>query len=203
MDVGCGDGYFLEVAKERGWNVYGTEFTDEAIEVCSNKKINIYKGILNPQNFSGLEFDVISSFEVIEHINNPKDEIKNIINLLRKGGVFYFTTPNFNSINRLYLKNKWSIIEYPEHLSYYTKKTISALLYSNGFEKKYLKTHGLNVSEFLKKPKSNSQNKENVENLRASFESSSFKKTIKTLLNAILNTFNMGDTLKGLFVKNL
>ena len=35
LDIGCGDGYFLEAAKNRGWNVYGTEFTDEAIEILN------------------------------------------------------------------------------------------------------------------------------------------------------------------------
>src|SRR5688572_25191665 len=43
IDVGCGDGFFLETAKKRGWNVYGTEFTDEAIEVCERKGISMKK----------------------------------------------------------------------------------------------------------------------------------------------------------------
>jgi len=98
LDVGCGIGYFLEVAKKRGWEVYGTEFTDEAIRICQTKGIQMQQGVLNPQNYSVESFDVITSFEVIEHINTPNAEMKNITSLLRKGGYFYVTTPNFNSL---------------------------------------------------------------------------------------------------------
>ena len=65
LDVGCGDGHFLEVAKKRGWNVFGTEFTDEAIDVCIKKGIKMHKGVLACENYSENEFDIITSFEVI------------------------------------------------------------------------------------------------------------------------------------------
>jgi len=93
LDIGCGDGYFLEVAQLMGWNVYGTEYTDEAVATCTKKGINIHQGILNSDNYKGIEFDVITSFEVIEHIYNPQTELQNIKNILRNKGVFYFTTP--------------------------------------------------------------------------------------------------------------
>ena len=104
IDVGCGIGYFLEVAKKRGWEVYGTEFTNEAIQICSEKGIKMKKGILDPENYMPEEFDIITSFEVIEHINNPIYELNSFHKLLRKGGLVYVTTPNFNSLLRYRLK---------------------------------------------------------------------------------------------------
>ena len=51
LDIGCGVGYFLEVAKQRGWDVYGTEFTDEAVQICEDKGIQMHQGVLDPSNY--------------------------------------------------------------------------------------------------------------------------------------------------------
>ncbi|MCB0538257.1 MAG: class I SAM-dependent methyltransferase, partial [Bacteroidetes bacterium] len=109
IDVGCGIGLFAKVAIERGWNVYGTEFTKEAIEICKSKGIKMHEGKLNPNNYDSNSFDVITSFEVIEHINNPIEEISNFNKILRKGGLVYITTPNFNSISRNLLEENWTV----------------------------------------------------------------------------------------------
>jgi 2-polyprenyl-3-methyl-5-hydroxy-6-metoxy-1,4-benzoquinol methylase len=67
----------LEVAKRKGWEVYGTEYTDEAVAICAAKGINMIKGKLNPAHYAAESFDIITSFEVIEHINNPNEELSN------------------------------------------------------------------------------------------------------------------------------
>src|SRR5262249_7804790 len=77
LDVGCGIGYFLESAKSRGWEVYGTEFTDEAVAICVSKGIKMKKGKLRTEDYEPNFFDAIISIEVIEHINNPREEIQN------------------------------------------------------------------------------------------------------------------------------
>ncbi|MGQ0829311.1 MAG: class I SAM-dependent methyltransferase, partial [Bacteroidota bacterium] len=100
LDVGCGTGFFLEQAKARGWEVYGTELSDEVIKACIEKGFNIQKGLVNPKNYNPGMFDIITSFEVIEHINNPKTELNNFNAILRKEGLVYITTPNFNSLLR-------------------------------------------------------------------------------------------------------
>jgi 2-polyprenyl-3-methyl-5-hydroxy-6-metoxy-1,4-benzoquinol methylase len=61
LDVGCGIGYFLQVAKDRGWEVYGTEYTDEAIKICREKGITMKKGDLSESMFSQGFFDVITT----------------------------------------------------------------------------------------------------------------------------------------------
>lgn len=204
LDIGCGNGHFLEVAKKRGWNVHGTEFTDEAMEICVNKKIEMQQGVLNPENYYSIKFDIVVSFEVIEHINNPKTEIQNIINILDTNGLFYFTTPNFNSISRFILKDKWSVIEYPEHLSYYTSKTMHRFLSKQGFKKIKIETTGFSFnrlqrdSAHLQKEIKNS-NKD--EELREKTETSWLFKTIKNGINFILNSFKIGDSLKGVYQK--
>lgn len=205
LDVGCGDGHFLKVAKEKGWNVYGTEFTDKAVEVCLMKGINIKKGVLNILNYENIQFDIVTSFEVIEHINNPVEEINKFSKLLRKGGLLYITTPNFNSVSRYILKQKWNIIEYPEHLCYYTKKTLTKVVVENGFSKLNFETTGFSFSRFqnsmdIKTPQANTINKDNL--LRQKTETKLLYKIAKKSINFILTIFSKGDAIKATFVNN-
>jgi 2-polyprenyl-3-methyl-5-hydroxy-6-metoxy-1,4-benzoquinol methylase len=201
LDVGCGDGYFLDVAKKKGWEVYGTEFTDNAIELCRSKGINMHQGSV--QTFQEeIQFDVITSFEVLEHINDGKSHVNKIFQLLRPDGIFYFTTPNFNSLNRKLIGGKWNVIEYPEHLTYYTSATIKNLLVSEGFYKTSLQTTGysrqrLNVSLGKEVNTANSD-----EAFRKSIEEKSYLRFAKKVVNGLLNFSKSGDTLKGIFTKS-
>jgi len=206
IDVGCGIGYFLEEAKKRGWEVYGTEFTDEAIEICSKKGIKMNKGVLNPNNYDSQEFDVITSFEVIEHINNPQEELANFYKILRKGGLVYCTTPNFNSLLRYRLKEKYNVLCYPEHLSYYTPKTLKYVFEKEGFRTKNIKATGISLTR-LKTSKATS-NQELIsqtsddEVMRNKLETSVILKSVKIFLNWNLTFFGVGDALKGTFIKD-
>lgn len=205
IDVGCGIGYFLEVAKERGWNVFGTEYTDEAIRICTEKGITMKQGKLNPIDFEGIEFDIITSFEVLEHINNPREEITNFYSILRKGGLVYFTTPNFNSMLRYRLRDRYDVITYPEHLSYYTPKTITRLFDSNGFKKKKVETTGISLTRLRTSKGETSQayisETSDDEQLRNNIESKWYLQFIKTIINKTLTLFGVGDSLKGWFIK--
>jgi 2-polyprenyl-3-methyl-5-hydroxy-6-metoxy-1,4-benzoquinol methylase len=205
IDVGCGIGYFLEVAKERGWEVYGTEFTDEAVEICRNKGITMHKGPLDSGNYEGLDFDVVTSFEVIEHINNPIEELNHFYELLRKEGLVYVTTPNFNSLLRYRLKEKYNVIAYPEHLSYYTPKTLKKVFISTGFKTQKIQTTGVSISR-LKSSKGKSteapiSEHSTDEHLRNQAESKWYMKLAKTMVNSILTLTGKGDSLKGWFIK--
>lgn len=79
LDVGCGPGLFLIEAKKRGWEVYGTEFTTEQINYLKKQGIKTSLGKLTPDNFEKESFDVIISSEVIEHINNPIEEMAMVL----------------------------------------------------------------------------------------------------------------------------
>ncbi|MBK9478512.1 MAG: class I SAM-dependent methyltransferase [Bacteroidetes bacterium] len=205
IDVGCGDGFFLETAKQRNWNVYGTEYTDHALKICKDKGIHMHQGKLDANNYAPDFFDVITSFEVIEHINNPREELQQFSKILRTGGAVYVTTPNFNSVSRFTLKNKWNVIEYPEHLSYYTQKTLSYLFRSANFSIDSFQTTGISLSRFQKsigqattsKPTGVSKDEE----LRNKTETKLFYKLAKKLLNTMLTMLRAGDTLKGMFIK--
>ena len=205
LDVGCGIGYFLEIAIKRGWQVFGTEYTDEAIEICRKKGISMHKGVLNAENYEEESFDIITSFEVIEHINNPIPELKNFYKLLRKGGLVYLTTPNFNSLLRYRLKSEYNVICYPEHLSYYTPKTLKKVFLNTGFQKKKIETTGISLTR-LKTSKGSSNEafiskSSTDEKIRGTIEANKILQVIKKFVNKLLTYIGKGDSLKGYFIK--
>lgn len=205
LDVGCGEGWILESAKARGWDVYGTEFSSNAIEICRKKGIKMYAGVLKPEAIEERDFDVVISTQAIEHINNPREEVLNVHQLLRTGGLYYITTPNFNSYLRVFLRDKYSIIEYPEHLSYYTRKTLNKLLQQSGFCKVKLLTTGISVSHYqisnLRKDTSIKKNTKEDEKLRSMIVKSGMLRLLKEIINTCLTFFGIGMTLKAFYIK--
>lgn len=205
LDVGCGRGWFLNEAKKRGWEVYGTEFSPTAVALCEANGIKMQMGVLDPDAFGSKDFDVITSIEVIEHINNPHEELEKIASLLRRGGLFYCTTPNFNSAMRYYLKADYNVIEYPEHLSYYTKSTLTRVVEQHGLKLKEFRSTGLSLARLRASqgeqvpqegPKVNADDK-----LREQISRKWYLALAKRLVNAVLTATNTGLTLKGYYVK--
>jgi 2-polyprenyl-3-methyl-5-hydroxy-6-metoxy-1,4-benzoquinol methylase len=206
LDVGCGRGWFLIEAKKRGWEVYGTEFSEKAIEVCEAAGLHMQSGKLQSNSFEKEEFDIITSFEVIEHINNPTEEISNIHGFLRKGGLFYCTTPNFNAYLRYYLKENYNnVIAYPEHLSYYTRSTLKKLMKVYNLRPQKVLTTGISISsiKLSQNPGSEQPTSANSsdELLRKKINGRWYFRALKKMVNNTLTIFGLGITLKGYFIK--
>jgi 2-polyprenyl-3-methyl-5-hydroxy-6-metoxy-1,4-benzoquinol methylase len=204
IDVGCGKGWFLLEARKRGWDVYGTEFSDEAIKVCKENGIKMEKGDLNASAFGSVKFDIVFSSEVIEHVNNPVTQFEQMFEILRPGGLLYLTTPNFNCYLRYKYKANYTIIEYPEHLSYYTKSTMHLGLTNAGFRKKKLLTTGVSISRASfssggTAPVAVIVSKD--EKLRALMVENRFMIRIKKCVNFFLSLTGLGITLKAYYIK--
>jgi SAM-dependent methyltransferase len=206
IDLGCSTGLFLDCAKKRGWNVYGTEYAQESIDYCAQKNITVFKSDQLPPEFFTIQFDVVTSFEVIEHINTPIVEMQLVKKILRLQGAFYVTTPNFNAISRLLLKEKWNLIEYPEHLTYYTPDTLHHLLKGYGFKKQFLVTTGISLSRFNQSRGIEDVNRtlnDNVdETMRKNIEKNFLLLWAKNLTNFFLNGFKIGDAMKALYINS-
>ena len=201
LDIGCGNGHFLVTAKEMGWNVYGTEFSDDIVKLLLSKGLTIHQGELSNAKWDKNTFDVITSFEVIEHINNADIEIAILKRFLRRGGVHYITTPNFNGISKYIVGKNWRIVEYPEHLSYYTPETLNRLLTQNNFKKLSLVTTGMYLSG-LKNLDDTIDHHQTTEALRIKAETNWFLGMVKNLINSVLSMLNLGDSMKAIYIND-
>ncbi len=206
LDVGCGRGFFLREARKRGWEVYGTEFSRKAVELLKKENIPVIDSTLTKETFPENHFDVITSFEVLEHVAFPRKLVSPIRHYLRQDGIFYCTTPNFNSLLRYYLKTEYSIIEYPEHLGYFTRKTLNYLMKKHGFKNiKFLSTgislNRLRPASQIKTSKKNSDTRNPDEELRHKISSKKYLQIAKNVVNKILTWTNTGMTLKGYYIK--
>ena len=211
LDIGCGQGDFLFEARKRNWNVYGSEYSKAATDLCEKRGIKMYKGHLTKNIFDNIKFDVISSFEIIEHINNPNDFMSLINHKLQEKGLVYCTTPNFNSLLRNFEKDKFMMIAYPEHISFYTKHSIKYLGMKNNFKSLKVKTTGLDLGRLITSIKSNKNEDKSIymkrdfgdvsDNVRQIANSNILVSFVKVIINYFLSIFGKGDTLKIYWVK--
>ena len=125
LDVGCGWGYFLSHLKSRGFDCYGIELSKQVADF-SRKQYGLDILTVPIEEYdSGIEFDLITLFGVVEHIKDPISFLKHCRRLLRRGGFVLIFTPNFESIAvRIMLENANMI--YPgQHLHHFTCGSIN------------------------------------------------------------------------------
>ena len=205
LDVGCGNGDFLLVAKEMGWDCVGTEFSPKAVEICKSKGLNVLQGDLKTLTDGLGAFDIITSFEVIEHINTPANEVGLMHKHLRPGGLLYITTPNFNSLMRILLGQRYDAIVYPEHLSYFTPSSLNYLMNMQGFKKISIKTTGFSFSRFrnaLFSRKENPFTQDSAdEQFRKMMDSGPALRAFKIFWDGLFNMTGRGLSMKGRFEK--
>lgn len=197
LDVGCGSGQFLKVAQAAGWAASGTEYPGHLLDHLRTEGISATRG-LSALPDGG--FDVITVIEVIEHVADPRDTIEQVVRLLRPGGLAYLTTPNFASLSRRAFGPRWPVIEYPEHLTYWTPGTLRRALSEHGLLPKAIETTGFSVSlaKSALTGKTQTPGRPEDQSFRERIET---HQTAKRLINRALTSARLGDALKVYAVK--
>lgn len=135
LDVGCGLGYLLDVAFDDGFSVTGVEFNSSAVEyICSKYKFDVRHGDITNIEFEKL-FDVISLMDVIEHLRDPFNVIKKIRELISEDGLLILTTMDSDGlVSRILGKRLEDFRRIREHLYFFSRKSLTDALSSNGWE---------------------------------------------------------------------
>jgi 2-polyprenyl-3-methyl-5-hydroxy-6-metoxy-1,4-benzoquinol methylase len=136
VDIAAGAGRFLEHFKDRGFTCYATEFDARLEELLLRKGFHVLPGGTTPEA-GETRFDIVVFTEIIEHINNPMVVLRSLWRLLRPGGCIYVTTPNFNSLERRLLGADWGMICWPEHITYWTPRTLDQAMRRAGFQRRW------------------------------------------------------------------
>lgn len=121
LDVGCTTGNFLLIAKSKGFEVYGMEASQKAVEIArKNFKLKVAQALTFEElseEFKG-PYKVITAFEVIEHVEKPLEFLKGIYELLEDNGFAILSCPpyfKFENLALSYRKYKWWYNDYPPH----------------------------------------------------------------------------------------
>jgi predicted SAM-dependent methyltransferase len=124
LDIGSGTGDFLSTCKNDGWNVFGVEPSKEARIISENKKVKVVTdlSLLKEGNF-----DVITLWHVLEHVENLLEYIELLRAKLKPEGVIIVAVPNYNSFDANYYKEHWAAFDVPRHLWHFSQESIRKL----------------------------------------------------------------------------
>lgn len=133
LDVGCHIGIFLEIAAERGWDAWGVEPSFWSVSQARDRGLKVTHGTLRQAAFDSDFFDVVTLWDVIEHLPDPRAELLEVARVLRPGGLLAVHTMDVSSLFARLMGAFWPWLM-EMHLYYFSRRTLSALLARTGFE---------------------------------------------------------------------
>jgi SAM-dependent methyltransferase len=127
LDVGCANGDFPRFMAGRGWEVEGVEISE------SSERITDFR--VHTQEFQDIlvkapTYDAVTAWAVLEHVHDPMAHFRKASEVVKKGGLFVFLVPNFQSVASRYLFRE----DLPRHLYFFTRETVRQYLEKTGFE---------------------------------------------------------------------
>jgi len=136
LDVGCATGFFMEAAAAEGFDVRGVEFSTVAIGLARpDIRARIVHGDVNALRTQETEpFDVVTAFDIVEHVQNPADFLRDLHAILRPGGVVAISSPDTGHFLRYLMGAKWPMLQPMQHTVLFSRRGIAALLERCGFE---------------------------------------------------------------------
>lgn len=136
LDVGCATGFFIDEAQKRGWSVEGLDVSSFGVEYArSHFDLNAHQGALTSLGLEAENYDLVTMWDVIEHVPDPTAYINEAARLLRRGGVISLATPDVDSLPARLAGRRWVGFKLSEeHVYYFSVKTLSQMLERAGFE---------------------------------------------------------------------
>lgn len=141
LDVGAACGIFVKVARDAGYDACGIE---PSVWMCKVAKdyynVSVLPAVLEEAKFADNSFDIITMWDVLEHILDPMRTLKEVKRILRPGGLLLINCPCIDDpLAKIFGRHWWFLVSI--HLFYFNSKTLSLYLDSLGFEKIMRKMH--------------------------------------------------------------
>jgi 2-polyprenyl-3-methyl-5-hydroxy-6-metoxy-1,4-benzoquinol methylase len=134
LDVGCSTGAFLFQLKSLGnYQVIGTDISKPALDYARSRNLEIIGDSFLDHDFGETHFDVVTFWAVIEHLLEPRKFLNKAANVLKSGGHCFVLVPNMKSLAVRLLGKKYRYI-FPQHVNYFTKKTLKNFSLQENFE---------------------------------------------------------------------
>lgn len=184
LDVGCSSGSFLLSAKTLGFNAEGVEPAKKAADTARSLNLKVHNGYLESINFADNTFDFITLFEVIEHLVNPKQLLKECHRILKPKGLIMIGTGNTDSWTVRFMRENWeyfNIDKHGGHVSFFNRSSMRKIASLSNFKVECIKTRCV---QFYDKTQTNKTLLNNILNV--------FTKTFTELLNIPSQIFGFG-----------
>jgi 2-polyprenyl-3-methyl-5-hydroxy-6-metoxy-1,4-benzoquinol methylase len=155
LDFGCGFGGFLQAAATKGWNVYGQDVSPQAVAYVRDT-LRIPTCFSSDEEIA-LEFDAITLWGVIEHLDDPGGTVGRLVKRLRGGGVLMIQCPDaanlFFIVSRLTYDLSFRRIQslmrkvfVPQHRIYFNEKSVTRLVQAQGLAVKGIRRVNINLN---------------------------------------------------------
>lgn len=134
LDIGCGWGEYLVLMRQLGWDVIGVERSSQAVKLAREQLgLDVRQGELQWQRFPEEAFDVVTFWDVLEHLEGPSATLSEVHRILRPHGWLLAKVPNCHSLQAGWFGNSWCQWDLPRHLCHFRPMTLRALLEAQGF----------------------------------------------------------------------
>ena len=139
LDVGCAFGPFMDAANDAGWQVFGTDISAEAVSYVQEKlhypaTCAAFPAFDAAAEFGINEFDAVTMWYVIEHFQNLDSVLKAVSKILKKGGVFAFSTPSAGGVSGRFNTHSFFQNSPADHYSLWEPNRVSSILKKYGFK---------------------------------------------------------------------
>lgn len=136
LDVGCAAGFLLSEAEKRGWAVQGQDVSAYAVGYVEDRfGYPVQHGDLTTLDYPEGQIDLVTMWDVIEHVPDPRAYVEKVAILLRPGGVFSLATPDVDSFPARLTGKRWVGYKLSEeHVYYFSVKTLRQMLDEAGFD---------------------------------------------------------------------
>ena len=138
LDIGSGTGEFVAKCLGCEYDAYGVDISQFCVEAAIQRwdipgRVFCIKDVSLISSIIGNSFEVITLWEILEHLEDPIDFLQRVSLLLKKGGLLVFSTPNVKSLWAKMLKEKWHGFEIPEyHITYFESRTLNLAIEKAG-----------------------------------------------------------------------
>jgi 2-polyprenyl-3-methyl-5-hydroxy-6-metoxy-1,4-benzoquinol methylase len=132
LDVGAYTGVFVEIAAQHGWEAWGVEPGHWAVEQAQARGLHIIEGTLAASGLADDSFDVVTMWDVIEHLTDPLAEVQQAYRLLKPGGLLVVHTMDIDSLFARVMGRHWPWLM-EMHIYYFSQRTLRATLEKVGF----------------------------------------------------------------------
>ena len=141
LDIGAHIGVFVEIANKAGWKAKGLEPSHWSVEMARQLGTELIEGTLASSNLPGDYFDVVTLWDVIEHLSDPMAELEHVFRVLKPGGWVVIHTMDIDSLFARLMGRRWPWFM-EMHLYYFSEKTLRLLLETAQFQWKLSQVQG-------------------------------------------------------------